>query len=132
MWRSKRSFARPAQSVALWSSKLVPQHVGVQVLAFVAKPEQLPESTSHVARMGYLAKPDAIDAVALAHLAQTLAAKADQAGVAFCPPSDEVEQLQLMVTRRMQLLTMRTAETNRRASAGRVLQTSITRVIKTL
>ena len=36
-------FARPAQPVALWSSKLVPEHVGVQVLAFVDKPEQLPE-----------------------------------------------------------------------------------------
>jgi hypothetical protein len=43
----------PAQPVAPWSWKLVPKHVGVQVLAFVAKPEQLPERTSYVARMGY-------------------------------------------------------------------------------
>ncbi len=43
----------PAQPVAPLSSKLVPEHVGVQVLAFVAKPEQLLECTSYVARRGY-------------------------------------------------------------------------------
>jgi hypothetical protein len=43
----------PAQPVAPLSSELVPEHVGVQVLGFVAKPEQLPECTSYVARMGY-------------------------------------------------------------------------------
>ena len=43
----------PAQPVAPLSSELVPKHVGVQVLAFVAKPEQLPECTSYMARMGY-------------------------------------------------------------------------------
>lgn len=92
-----------------------------------------PRAAREFARsMGHLAKTDAIDAVALAHLAQTLAAKADQAGVAFCPPTAEVEQLQVMVTRRAQLLNMRTAETNRLAGAGRVLQTSIARVIKIL
>ena len=41
-----------------------------------------PRAAREFARsMGHLAKTDAIDAVALAHLAQTLAAKADQAGV---------------------------------------------------
>jgi hypothetical protein len=43
----------PAQPVAPLSLQLVPKRVGVQVLAFVAKPEQLPERTSYVARMGY-------------------------------------------------------------------------------
>ena len=43
----------PAQPVPPSSLQLVPEHVGVQVLAFVAKPEQLPERTSHVARRGY-------------------------------------------------------------------------------
>ncbi len=43
----------PAQPVSPLSSKLVPEHVGVQVLAFVAKPEQLPERTSYMARKGY-------------------------------------------------------------------------------
>ena len=82
--------------------------------------------------MGHLAKTDAIDAVALAHLAQTLAAKADQAGVRFTPPSAEVELLQAMVARRVQLLAMRTAEKNRLSGAVRVLHQSIEAVIKTL
>ncbi len=81
---------------------------------------------------GPLAKTDAIDAVALAHMAQTLSAKADQAGVVFCPPTPEVEALQLMVGRRVQLLGMRTAEQNRLSGAGRVLRRSITTVIKML
>ena len=54
-----------------------------------------PRAAREFARsMGHLAKTDAIDAVALAHLAQTLAAKADQAGVRLTPPSAEVELLQ--------------------------------------
>lgn len=92
-----------------------------------------PRAAREFARsMGHLAKTDAIDAVALAHMAQTLAAKADQAGVVFCPPTPEVEALQLMVARRVQLLSMRTAEQNRLTGAGRVLRRSITTVIKTL
>lgn len=82
--------------------------------------------------MGHLAKTDAIDALALAHLAQTLAAKADQAGVAFVAPSEQVEALQAMVARRVQLLNMRTAEKNRLSGAVRVLHKSIQAVIKTL
>ena len=59
-----------------------------------------PRAAREFARsMGHLAKTDAIDALALAHMAQTLAAKADQAGVAFCPPTPQVEALQLMVAR---------------------------------
>ena len=42
-----------AQPVAPWSHELVPEQLGVHALAFVAKPEQLPERTSHLARMGY-------------------------------------------------------------------------------
>jgi len=92
-----------------------------------------PRAAREFARsMGHLAKTDAIDALALAHLAQTLAAKADQSGVAFRPPTAEVEQLQLLMTRRAQLMSMRTAEKNRLVSAGRVLHKSITIVIKTL
>jgi transposase len=92
-----------------------------------------PRAAREFARsMGRLAKTDAIDALALAHMAQTLAAKADQAGVVFCPPTPEVEALQLLVARRVQLLGMRTAEQNRLSGAGRVLRRSITTVIKTL
>ena len=82
--------------------------------------------------MGHLAKTDSIDALALAHYAQTLAAKADQCGVQFVAPSAQVEHLQTLVSRRTQLLGMRTAEINRLAGAVRVLQKSIQAVIKTL
>jgi len=92
-----------------------------------------PRAAREFARsMGHLAKTDAIDAVALAHLAQTLAAKADQAGVRLTPPSAEVELLQAMVARRVQLLSMRTAEKNRLGGAVRVMHKSIEAVIKTL
>ena len=92
-----------------------------------------PRAAREFARsMGHLAKTDAIDAVALAHLAQTLAAKADQAGVRLTPPGAEVELLQAMVARRVQLLGMRTAEKNRLGGAVRVLHKSIEAVIKTL
>jgi len=64
-----------------------------------------PRAAREFARsMGHLAKTDAIDAVALAHLAQTLAGKANQAGVPFAPPSAQVEALQAMVARRVQLV----------------------------
>jgi transposase len=92
-----------------------------------------PRAAREFARsMGHLAKTDAIDAVALAHMAQTLAAKVDQAGVRLTPPSAEVELLQAMVARRVQLLGMRTAEKNRLGGAVRVLHQSIAAVIKTL
>lgn len=92
-----------------------------------------PRAAREFARsMGHLAKTDAIDAVALAHLAQTLAGKADQAGVRFTPPTAELEALQAMVMRRMQLLNMRVAEKNRLDGALRVLHKSIETVIKTL
>jgi transposase len=92
-----------------------------------------PRAAREFARsMGHLAKTDSIDAMALAHYAQTLAAKADQAGVLFKPASAEIEALQAMVARRAQLVAMRTAEKNRRSGAIRVLHKSIEAVIKTL
>jgi hypothetical protein len=92
-----------------------------------------PRAAREFARsMGHLAKTDSIDALALAHYAQTLAAKADQAGVLFTPPSVELQALQAMVARRTQLIGMRTAEKNRLGGAIRVLQKSIEAVIKTL
>jgi transposase len=92
-----------------------------------------PRAAREFARsMGHLAKTDAIDAVALAHLAQTLAAKVDQTGVPFAPPPAQVEALQAMVTRRAQLLSMRSAEKNRLGGAVRVLHKSIETVIKAL
>lgn len=92
-----------------------------------------PRAAREFARsMGHLAKTDAIDATALAHYAQTLATKADQAGVLFTPSSAELQALQAMVTRRDQLLGMRTAEKNRLGGGIRVLRKSIEAVIKTL
>jgi transposase len=92
-----------------------------------------PRAAREFARsMGHLAKTDAIDALALAHYAQTLAHKADQAGVRLNPPAAHLEALQTMVLRRKQLLDMRVAETNRRAGPMRVLRKSIDAVIKTL
>jgi len=92
-----------------------------------------PRAAREFARsMGHLAKTDAIDALALAHYAQTLAAKTDQAGVRFAPPSEQVQALQALVSRRAQLLGMRTAEKNRLGAAIRVLRPSIQAVIKTL
>lgn len=92
-----------------------------------------PRAAREFARsMGHLAKTDAIDAVALAHYAQTLAAKADQSGVRYVPASEQVQQLQALVMRRAQLLNMRTAEKNRLGGSIRVLRQSILEVIRTL
>jgi transposase len=92
-----------------------------------------PRAAREFARsMGHLAKTDAIDALALAHYAHTLAHKADQAGVRMTALPAHLETLQAMVLRRQQLIDMRTAETNRRAGAMRVLRESIDAVIKTL
>lgn len=92
-----------------------------------------PRAAREFARsMGHLAKTDAIDALALAHYAQTLAAKADQSGVRYAPASEEVQQLQALVMRRAQLLNMRTAEKNRLGGSIRVLRQSILEVIRAL
>ena len=92
-----------------------------------------PRAAREFARsMGHLAKTDAIDALALAHYAHTLAHKADQAGVRLSPAPAHLEALQAMVLRRRQLMDMRTAEINRRGGPMRVLRHSIDAVIKTL
>lgn len=92
-----------------------------------------PRAAREFARsMGHLAKTDAIDALALAHYAHTLAHKANQAGVLLTPLPAHLETLQAMVLRRKQLIDMRTAETNRRSGPMRVLRKSIDAVIKTL
>lgn len=92
-----------------------------------------PRAAREFARaMGHLAKTDSIDALALAHYAHTLAHKADQAGVRLTPVPAHLQTLQAMVMRRRQLMDMRTAESNRRGGAMRVLNKSIDAVIKTL
>jgi transposase len=92
-----------------------------------------PRAAREFARsMGHLAKTDAIDALALAHYAHTLAHKANQAGVRLTALPAQLERLQTMVLRRKQLIDMRTAESNRRGGPMRVLRKSIDAVIKTL
>lgn len=92
-----------------------------------------PRAAREFARsMGHLAKTDAIDALALAHYAHTLAHKATQAGVRLSPVDTHLQALQVMVLRRKQLSDMRTAELNRRGGAMRVLRKSIDAVLKTL
>jgi transposase len=92
-----------------------------------------PRAAREFARsMGHLAKTDAIDALALAHYAHTLAHKANQTGVRLAPIPAQLESLQVMVLRRQQLIEMRTAEINRRGGAMRVLRESIDAVVKTL
>lgn len=92
-----------------------------------------PRAAREFARsMGHLAKTDAIDALALAHYAQTLASKADQSGVRYAPAREQVQQLQSLVMRRAQLVNMRTAEKNRLSGSIRVLRESIQAVIRTL
>ena len=92
-----------------------------------------PRAAREFARsMGHLAKTDAIDALALAHYAHTLAHKADQAGVRLSSAPAHLEALQAMVLRRRQLMDMRSAEINRRGGPMRVLRHSIDAVIKTL
>ena len=92
-----------------------------------------PRAAREFARsMGHLAKTDAIDALALAHYAHTLAHKAEQAGVRLAPLPQHVQALQAMVLRRRQLMDMRTAEINRRGGPMRVLRHSIDAVVKTL
>lgn len=92
-----------------------------------------PRAAREFARsMGHLAKTDAIDALALAHYAHTLAHKADQAGVLLKPVPEQLQTLQAMVVRRRQLMDMRTAEMNRLGGPMRVLHQSIEAVIKTL
>jgi transposase len=92
-----------------------------------------PRAAREFARsMGNLAKTDAIDALALAHYAHTLAHKANQAGVQLTALPAQLEALQAMVLRRKQLVDMRIAERNRRGGAIRVLRKSIDAVVKTL
>jgi transposase len=92
-----------------------------------------PRAAREFARsMGHLAKTDAIDALALAHYAHTLAHKANQAGVRLAPVETHLQALQVMALRRKQLSDMRTAELNRRGGAMRVLRKSIDAVLTTL
>ena len=92
-----------------------------------------PRAAREFARsMGHLAKTDAIDALALAHYAQTLAARADQSGVRYAPASEQVQQLQALVLRRRQIVQMLTGERQRLRISHAAARPSIERVIEFL
>jgi len=82
--------------------------------------------------MGYLAKTDRIDAMALAHLAQVLDARADRERFLLPAPDEDREHLAALATRRRQLIDMRTAERNRLAISHKAARESIKVVIRTL
>ena len=92
-----------------------------------------PRAAREFARsMGHLAKTDAIDALALAHYAHTLAHKANQAGVRLAPVDSHLQALQVMALSCLRRSDMRTAELNRRGGPMRVLRKSIDAVLRTL
>jgi transposase len=76
--------------------------------------------------LGLLAKTDAIDAGVLARFAESVKPRVQP------PPSDQDRRLKALVTRRRQLVAMRTAELNRRALAQVEVCKSIDAVLKIL
>lgn len=76
----------------------------------VANPRQAHEFAR---ALGYLAKTDRIDALALSHFARTLDQSARREKLLLKMPSVEQEQLDALVSRRTQLVHMRVAESNR-------------------
>jgi transposase len=82
--------------------------------------------------LGYLEKTDRIDAQALAQFAQTLAASPKCAALRMRLPEPEQVSLQVLVTRRAQLVEMRVAEGNRLARAPKAVRKSVTAVIALL
>jgi transposase len=82
--------------------------------------------------MGYLAKTDGIDARVLSHYARTLHQSAKRQKMLLKLPDEQQQQLNVLVTRRAQLVGIRVAETNRLEQAHPKAAKSIKAVIKTL
>ena len=82
--------------------------------------------------MGRLAKTDRIDAQGLAHLAQVWAARPDAAHLVKPLPDAQQQTLAALVSRRRQLVQMRTMEGNHLGVAHASAQKSIKAVIKLL
>lgn len=100
---------------------------GIDVI--VANPRQ---AHDFARAMGYLAKTDAIDAKALSQFAQTLHMSAQRERMLLKPATPEQQQLDALVSRRAQLVTMRVAEGNRLDQAHPLAAKSIRDVVKTL
>lgn len=82
--------------------------------------------------LGYLSKTDATDAQALAQFAQTLYNGDRREKLLLRLPSEAVQLLEAAVTRRAQLVGIRSAEQNRLASAHASQVKSIKKMLKTL
>jgi transposase len=82
--------------------------------------------------MGQLAKTDRLDARMLAQWAAVLHRSPKRAQLLQAPPDAAMLQLRALVTRRQQLVTMHTAESNRLGEAQGSAHKSIVAVLKTL
>lgn len=97
---------------------------GVQ--AWVVNPRQAAAFTKS---MGQLAKTDHTDAKALACFAHTLFAAGQGEHLRYIAPSAHAQQLTEWVTRRAQLIEMRTMEGNRAVAVGAKTKGSIDKII---
>jgi transposase len=82
--------------------------------------------------LGYLAKTDRIDARALAELARVLHHHPDREKLVKLLPDAEQRQLQALMARRRQLVSMLGSERNRLATSHKVARRSIQAIIKAL
>ncbi|MGH8538749.1 MAG: IS110 family transposase, partial [Gammaproteobacteria bacterium] len=82
--------------------------------------------------LGYLAKTDRIDARALAELAGVLDRHPDREKLVKLLPDAEQRQLQALMARRRQLVSMLGSERNRLATSHKVARRSIQAIIKAL
>jgi len=108
--------------------RLLARHLYLAELpVMIANPRQAHDFAK---AMGHLAKTDRLDAQALSHFARTLHdnGRCQHARL----PSAEQEELAALVTRRTQLVQMRTAERNRLPLAHRLQARSINAVITAL
>lgn len=82
--------------------------------------------------MGYLAKTDRLDAKVLAHMGQTLLQRSDLHKLVKPLADEKHRMLQALVTRRRQLIDMRTAEQQRLASPEKRMHRSVIFMIEAI
>lgn len=90
------------------------------------------QSHNFALALGHLAKTDSIDARSLAQFAQTLQASPRRGQQLFKPATPEQGELQALVQRRRQLLSMRVAEGNRLSGAQPLVAPDIRAMIRLL
>lgn len=82
--------------------------------------------------MGYLAKTDRLDAKVLAHMGQTLLQRSDLHKLVKPLADEKHRMLQALVTRRRQLIDMRTAEQQRLAGPDKRMHRSVSFMIEAI